>query len=311
MIKTYQILKNMDYKLSNKPKKTKSEKINLDNRFKPYFILRYGYLIDKLDNTDKYDYETFTCQSDSIQIFTDEFGGISSTIPNIAFALINNHNLPNENLPKQYLQSEIAIITHEAVHAFVEIIINLHFKKLTKVSTERSFSDLGEGLALAFQYEFLDIRTHYTSHDYTPYLLIGKAYFSLLKETLGDSKRLELKNLFSTYSKNIKDKYFQMREEFIKNGRKNNDIVTRFDFSDFSSEIASLEFPTLLDRVKDEVESITNILDLKTPIRNPASVHMPKNSGYINGYLIEANENGNLNHEKTIDQIKKVGKLLT
>jgi hypothetical protein len=199
----------MDYKLSNKPKKTKSEKLNLDNRFKPYFILRYGYLTDKLDIADRYNYETFTGQSDSIQIFTDEFGGISSTIPNIAFALINNHNLPNENLPKQYLQSEIAIITHEVAHAFVEIIINLHFKKLTKFSAERSFSDLGEGLALAFQYTFLDIRTHYTNHDFTPFLLIGKAYFKSLKEILGEEKSEELKYRFTVYSTNIKDKYFK------------------------------------------------------------------------------------------------------
>lgn len=270
-----------------------------DKSYKPYFVLRYGYLQDKIQQ-NTIGYESNSGHSDSLQIFTDETDGIYSEVKNIHFALVQNHLLPNKQLPKNYQQSEVAIITHEVVHVFIEIVIDQHFNNLSKSRTEKSFTALGEGLALAFQCTFLDIRTHYADHEYTPYLLLGKAYFTEFKRVLGELESENLKNLVSLYSANVKEKYLEMRTKLINGESTKNELITKFDFSFLASHFKNIDLKMVVSNAEIEYDLIKSKLSLCFPIENPSSIHLPDGSGYINYYLIEADNKQNLNRKNTI-----------
>ncbi|NJK71090.1 MAG: hypothetical protein HC932_02415 [Thermales bacterium] len=258
---------------------------------------------------DSEDYEENSGHVDSLQIFTDEKIGIQSNLNNICFSLIQNHLLPNSDLPSQYKEQEVAIITHEIVHSLVEIFINLHFSHLSNKVSEKSFSVLGEGLVLAFQSTFLDTRTHYTNHEYTPYLILGKGYFKELKLKLGDQKSIELKNIISEYSDKIKDRYFQMRNDLISGDTTNNELITRFDFSGFQDQITGLDCKLVVVSVNQIKDKLKSKLLKKHQIEHYASKHIQENSGYIDDVLIEANRNGTLNYKKTLHYIEKISSI--
>jgi hypothetical protein len=97
-----------------------------------------------------------------------------------------------------------------------------------------------------------------------------------------------------------------MRVDFIEGENKNNEIITRFDFSDFKSDIIKLDSLLLQKSVKKEIDDMLNIFKSNPQIDNFTSGHMPKNSGYINSYLVEADKAGELIYDKTIDKIRSV-----
>ena len=226
--------------------------------FKPYLILRYGLQKEPSSKLEinTHDYEADSGFFDSLQIVSDTEDGIFSSPENVCFALINNHYLPNHKLPRQYHCEEVAILTHEIVHILVEIVIKHHFAYLDTKASEKSFSALGEGLALAFQWEFLNVRTHYADHNYTQYLLLGKAYFQQLRRILGPQGSQKLKDLITSYSIRLKKDYFLLREAWISSEKTSNELVLQTDFTELVRPMDAIDWSEFKVGVEKNYQAI-------------------------------------------------------
>lgn len=273
-------------------------------KFKPYFILRYGYLSDKINELFQ-EYTQESGSSDSIQIFTDEESGIDSTLTNINFALIDNPNIPNNDLPRQYQREEIGIITHEIVHTIIEIVISCHFGSLLNQKTEKSYSDLGEGFTLAFQSVFLDAKVHYSDHSYTPYLLIGKGYFKHISELLGEASSLGLKNKISEYSQKLKAKFFQIRDDKISGETKNNEVVTQFNFSELIPFLQEVDWQKVLVNIEIEYNDAVDHINQNQTDNLQYLNHPTLGYGYISDYLIVIDSSGNSGCVDTLAKLEE------